>query len=69
MPTQMAMDLGLFMIEEKVLYNRGGLVVKTVRVTGKGQQYFVNRFLSEARNCSESVTYGDGEFVRSSSWS
>ena len=69
MPTQMAMDLGLFMIEEKVLYNRGGLVVKTVRVTGKGQQYFVNRFLSEARNCSESVVCGDDEFVRSSSWS
>ena len=47
MPTQMAMELGLFMIEERVLNQRGGLVVKTVRVTGKGQQYFVNRFLGE----------------------
>ena len=58
MPTQMAMELGLFMIEEKVLYQRGGLVVKTVRVTGKGQQYFVNRFLSEARAAARSVVYG-----------
>jgi len=58
MPTQMAMELGLFMIEEKVLYQRGGLVVKTAKVTGKGQQYFVSRFLSEARAAAESVAYG-----------
>lgn len=47
-PTQKAMDLGLFEVREQV-YDRNGVnfVSKTTMVTGKGQQYFINKFLHE----------------------
>lgn len=47
MPTQKAMDLGLFEIKESTVLNPDGSlrVTKTPKVTGKGQIYFVNRFL------------------------
>jgi anti-repressor protein len=47
MPTQRSMDLGLFEIKETAI-NRsdGGIdVKKTPKVTGRGQVYFLNRFL------------------------
>lgn len=49
MPTQKAMDLGLFKIKETAVNNSNGTtsIVKTPKVTGKGQQYFVNKFLKE----------------------
>lgn len=49
MPTQRGMDLGLFEIKETVIAHSDGhtSVNKTPKVTGKGQQYFVNVFLSE----------------------
>lgn len=48
MPTQRAMDLGLFEIKETAITHSDGhvSVSKTPKVTGKGQVYFVNRFLS-----------------------
>ena len=47
MPTQRAMEMGLFEIKETVINHSDGTihVSKTVKVTGKGQQYFVNKFL------------------------
>lgn len=47
MPTQRAMELGLFEIKEGSYVNGSGvnIITKTPKVTGKGQQYFVNRFL------------------------
>lgn len=47
MPTQKAMDLGLFEIKEHVHLNANGVNVttKTPKVTGKGQVYFVNKYL------------------------
>ena len=47
LPTQKAMELGLFKIKERTITNPDGSVkiTKTVLVTGKGQQYFVNKFL------------------------
>ena len=47
MPTQKSMDLGLFEIKETVVSHADGhtSVNKTPKVTGKGQQYFVQRFL------------------------
>lgn len=49
MPTQKAMDLGLFEIKESTVLNPDGSlrVTKTPKVTGKGQIYFVNRFLGD----------------------
>jgi anti-repressor protein len=49
MPTQRAMELGLFEIKETTI-NRsdGGIdVKKTPKVTGRGQVYFVNQFCSK----------------------
>lgn len=47
MPTQKAMDLGLFDVKETSITNPDGSVrvTKTTKVTGKGQQYFINRYL------------------------
>lgn len=48
MPTQRAMDLGLFKIKETTINHSNGTtsISKTPKVTGKGQQYFVNKFLN-----------------------
>lgn len=47
MPTQKAMELGLFEIKESTVNNPDGSVRinRTTKVTGKGQQYFINKFL------------------------
>lgn len=47
MPTQKAMGLGLFAVKETSITNSDGSVrvTKTTKVTGKGQQYFINRYL------------------------
>lgn len=48
-PTQRAMEMGLFRIKETSITCSDGhtKVNKTTKVTGKGQQYFLNLFLSE----------------------
>ena len=48
MPTQRGMELELFEIKEHSHINSNGVNVttKTPKVTGKGQQYFINKFLS-----------------------
>lgn len=50
MPTQRAMELGLFEIRERTVNNPDGSVkiTKTPKVTGKGQVYFTNKFLKVA---------------------
>ena len=47
MPTQYSMDLGLFEIKETTIARSDGSISisKTAKVTGKGQQYFINKFL------------------------
>ncbi len=47
MPTQRSMEMKLFEIRERAVTNPDGSIriTKTVLVTGKGQQYFINRFL------------------------
>lgn len=47
MPTQRAMELGLFQIKETTVTHSDGhiSVSKTPKVTGKGQQYFIEKFL------------------------
>lgn len=50
MPTQKSMEMGLFEIKETAVTHSDGHVSvnKTPKVTGKGQQYFVNKFLGKA---------------------
>ncbi len=47
-PTQRAMELGLFETVIRTIDRGKGLPIetKTTRVTGKGQQYFINKFLN-----------------------
>ena len=47
MPTQRSMDLGLFEVKETSITHSDGhiSVNKTVKVTGKGQIYFVNKLI------------------------
>lgn len=47
MPTQRAMEMGLFEVKEGSYVDSNGcnITTKTTKVTGKGQQYFINRFL------------------------
>ena len=47
-PTQKAMNLGLFKVKERIVNNPDGSsqITVTTKVTGKGQQYFINKFLS-----------------------
>lgn len=46
-PTQRAMELGLFQVKETVVCHSDGhtTVSRTPKVTGRGQQYFIERFL------------------------
>ena len=47
MPTQKSMEMSLFDIKESTINNPDGSVRinRTTKVTGKGQQYFINKFL------------------------
>lgn len=49
-PTQKAMDLGLFRIKETVITHSDGHVTinRTAKVTGKGQTYFISRYCPPA---------------------
>ena len=48
MPTQKSMEMGLFEIKESVHIDGNGCnrITRTPKVTGKGQQYFINKFLA-----------------------
>lgn len=48
MPTQKNMEMGLFEVEERTITNPDGTtkIRKTTKVTGKGQQYFINKLLA-----------------------
>ena len=54
MPTQRAMELKIFVIKESSITNPDGSVKvnKTTKVTGKGQIYFVNKFVGEQKAVS-----------------
>ena len=51
MPTQKAMEMKLFRVKETVVTHADGhtTVSKTTKVTGKGQIYFVNKFLATSK--------------------
>ena len=51
MPTQRSMEMGLFRVKETAVTHSDGHVTvnKTPKVSGKGQRYFINLFLSSER--------------------
>lgn len=56
-PTQKALGMGLFEIKKTVITKPNGnsLVTTTTKVTGKGQVYFVNKFLYDTISTAEEV--------------
>jgi len=52
MPTQKSMEMELFEVKESTINNPDGSVRinRTTKVTGKGQQYFINKFLVDREN-------------------
>ena len=54
LPTQRAMEQGLFESKETTINHPDGSVriTRTVKVTGKGQQYFINQFLKEGEKAN-----------------
>lgn len=62
MPTQRSMEMGLFEVKESTVNNPDGSVriTRTTKVTGKGQIYFVKKFLAfkmeaESAHCEREV--------------
>ena len=51
MPTQRAMDMKLFEVKEGSFVDGNGVnrITRTTKVTGKGQVYFVNKFLNGSK--------------------
>lgn len=49
-PTQKSMELGLFEIKETPIHHNSGEISinRTSKITGKGQAYFINKFLNKA---------------------
>lgn len=49
MPTQKAMELGVLEIKKRLVTKPDGssIVVRTPKVTGKGQQYFINKYIKD----------------------
>lgn len=49
LPTQRSMDMGLFEVKESVYIDGNGSnrIVRTPKITGKGQEYFANKFLKK----------------------
>lgn len=63
MPTQRAADMGLFEVKESTVQNPDGSVrvTKTTKVTGRGQVFFLNRYLGKGGWDSSSL---GGEVAR-----
>lgn len=56
-PTQKSINLGLFQLKEKLSHDYYGreIITKTTYVTGKGQQYFINKFSKLLKTSSNTL--------------
>ena len=52
MPTQRSVDMGIIEIKERTITSADGSarITKTPKITGKGQVYFINKFLGDDKN-------------------
>jgi anti-repressor protein len=65
-PTQKSMELGLFKTQETAITHSDGRITvsKTAKVTGKGQQYFVNYFLNnDGKELTTEISDEDSNFI------
>lgn len=59
-PTQKSMELGLFKIKETaIVRSSGAQTAITAKVTGKGQLYFVNKFLEQSSHNLSAAYHND----------
>lgn len=58
LPTQRSMDLEIMDIKKRVHNNPDGSIrtTRTTKITGKGQQYFINKFLGGEAQCISTLT-------------
>ncbi|MCM1165313.1 MAG: phage antirepressor KilAC domain-containing protein [Lachnospiraceae bacterium] len=63
MPTQKAMKMGLFEIKERTVEKPNGsiMITRTPKITGKGQVYFINKFLGKSAN--DTLSYNENNAV------
>jgi anti-repressor protein len=66
MPTQKSMDLNLMEVKEGSYINGNGdnITTKTTKITGKGQVYFINKFLTaKTEKADKSAVLPNAEIV------
>lgn len=62
-PTQRSMELGLFKVKETCITHADGHVTvnRTTKVTGKGQQYFIDKFIGKYPETKKAATRRQSE--------
>lgn len=58
-PTQKSMELGLMEVKERTVNNPDGSIRVTIttKITGKGQQYFINKLMEEANKEAQHASH------------
>ena len=69
MPTQKSMEMKLFEIKERTVNNPDGssMITRTTLITGKGQQYFINKLLNNGQQHKTATGSGHGIRIAGSS--
>ena len=69
MPTQRAMEMKLFEVRERTVNKPNGssMITRTTLITGKGQQYFINKLLNNGQQHKTATGSGHGSRIVGSS--
>lgn len=69
MPTQRAMEMKLFEVRERTVNKPDGssMITRTTLITGKGQQYFINKLLNNGQQHKTATGSGHGSRIAGSS--
>lgn len=69
MPTQRAMEMKLFEVRERTVNKPNGssMITRTTLITGKGQQYFINKLLNNGQQHKTATGSGHGSRIAGSS--
>lgn len=69
MPTQKSMEMKLFEVRERTVNKPDGsaMITRTTLITGKGQQYFINKLLNNGQQHKTSTGSGHGSRIAGSS--
>ena len=69
MPTQKSMEMKLFEVRERTVNKPDGssMITRTTLITGKGQQYFINKLLNNGQQHKTATGSGHGSRIAGSS--